>query len=287
MLFQPSQTFAGGEGASGGDPVGGASIGASTSGTEDVSRRAAKERRRQAAEAWADVVFDVLDEIFRFPVVEHCDPTHLEDVLAQHEVQAFPAISADHDQEKGGSEPGRDDCQAAAIPADLRQQYCPDQQEVFSEGRRIYDAGFQALKARMDEPRRHRLVACWAELEAVTGEWASAAAGLLRALRLAGEINPTRRGGLASGATKGEIAEGAPGVCGAEEGGQTGQGSGQDRWDFREGSGCGVRTPTRVTHIVVTRGQLLASMAKMMLFGFGNLVRFVPEGLRVSSSRTI
>jgi hypothetical protein len=45
------------------------------------------------AELWADIIFDVLDNVFAFPSVEHMDPMHLDDVLQDVGQQAHDATS--------------------------------------------------------------------------------------------------------------------------------------------------------------------------------------------------
>ena len=131
----------------------------------------------------------------------------------------------------------------------------------------MYIAGVEALRERLGEAGSRRIDACWRELETVTGGWASSAAGLMRELSL-------RAGGGGGG-----LGLAADGLRRAESRHSFAiKASGSGREDVCDRSQRAVEggsddVAATVTHVIVTRGQLLASMAKLMLFGFGDLVK--------------
>ena len=133
----------------------------------------------------------------------------------------------------------------------------------------MYEAGIGALRETLGEAGRRRIDACWRELEVVTGGWASLAAGLLRELIL-------RAGGRAGGCF-GEAADGLrtaeSGQSLAPEASGSGGGDSHDHSHRLGGRRSAGFAATAVKHVIVTRGQLLASLAKLMLFGFGDLVK--------------
>ena len=106
-----------------------------------------------------------------FPQVEGLDPEHLDDV-------ARPS--------GGGDAATPSPSTSRTLSYDLgRQSGLTDLQlYVFESGRKAYEEGLDALKARLPRDTLLRLESGWKEIEAVTDCWASTAADLLRKLKM-------------------------------------------------------------------------------------------------------
>ena len=156
-----------------------------------------------------------------FPSVENTDPMHLDDVLGgeaegeaggPHPPLLAPQRGAVGEEAEGVSPRQRQmqlpaascgggDLAAstamAAVPSPrspLGDRSAPvaaaaaaaavaaQQSATYRAGRALYEAGLPALRARLSPKDRMRMDVCWAELGAVTGDWAGTAASLLRNL---------------------------------------------------------------------------------------------------------
>ena len=131
-----------------------------------------------------------------FPEVEGLDPEHLDDVARPRGggdvATPSPSTSRTLSHELG-RRPGLTDLQL----------------DVFEIGRKAYEKGLDALKARLPGDTLLRLESGWKEIEAVTDCWASTAADLLRQIKTSAFAGEAEVAVVHVIVTRGEIINGA------------------------------------------------------------------------------
>ncbi len=174
------------------------------------------------AESVANVLFDVLDKYFFFPLVESTDPIHLEDALRAN----APRGSVELNNNSNTGCKGATQCDRAgwsinevSSSAYFPTVLSPEQRAAFAEGRELYGLGLLGLKTRMSEEQAAAVDRAFRELHDITGGWARRAANLLS------EISSADSNFIRS-----------------------------------------------VRHCIVSRGQLIATLGKLVLFGLNDLV---------------
>jgi hypothetical protein len=106
-----------------------------------------------AAQAFADVLFDLLDHHYQFPAVEEEDPRSMEEALGYQ-----ASVSAEAPESK------------------------PQSSHIYDKARQQYEGGLDAMKVKIGLLESQKLHECWRDLEEVSSCWASAAANLLQSI---------------------------------------------------------------------------------------------------------
>ncbi|GAX76028.1 hypothetical protein CEUSTIGMA_g3471.t1 [Chlamydomonas eustigma] len=106
-----------------------------------------KQEGMRVAQAFATVLFDLLDHYYQFPTVEEEDPISMEEALAPH--TPFPA--------------------EVSLSA-----------QIYERARVLYEGGLDGMKMRLGQTEKQRMEDCWKDLEAASRGWTTAAAALLQ-----------------------------------------------------------------------------------------------------------